>query len=535
MRYLRKILAMFMMLILLSTMCNMELQPVQASDIKIGLNRKHVVLEQGQKFQLKVKLKNFKIKNVKWSSNNKSVVTVSSKGKIVAKKKGKAKITVKAGKRKAVCNVSVIKKNGVSNKASKVAKEKKEQEEKKDKEKADYEAWEDWLLGEMKSEFYSEKPISLFRGESYDLKKEVPYFADEVMEKHRCRIFFKSTSETAITVDENGIVTAKNPGKVAVAYKIVEYKDDARTIVKNYNVVKYFRIVSCPDENPSYIVPEVDTEKCGTVNFWRSVVPIDYIKSLFHGKADDMIDRDIDCQIETILAPGNYYQLEYMQWSLNGNFDQDAYTEQYFQGDDDMMQNLINYENMNIILPSSSYIGLQRFPEKEIFGVLDYDKEGQIEYIAIIKEKIQEFQNLVSGCSTDYEKVQLIADKMADEWEYKLVERNPENKNLWSVFVLQETVCAGYAEAEYMILNSVGIPAVYVITGNGEWVPDVDYHAVVYAKIDSTWYGSDITWYDTGADERWMLYNLEDVEQVDARSKYEHTPIDEYAQFIPQI
>lgn len=48
-------------------------------------------------------------KNVKWSSSKSSVASVSSKGLVTAKKAGKTVITVKAGSKKATCNVTVKK------------------------------------------------------------------------------------------------------------------------------------------------------------------------------------------------------------------------------------------------------------------------------------------------------------------------------------------------------------------------------------------------------------------------------------------
>ena len=46
-------------------------------------------------------------KKIKWSSSKKSVATVSSKGKVKAKKAGTAKITAKIGKKKLTCKVTV--------------------------------------------------------------------------------------------------------------------------------------------------------------------------------------------------------------------------------------------------------------------------------------------------------------------------------------------------------------------------------------------------------------------------------------------
>ncbi len=54
-----------------------------------------------------IKLKNAKKKNVKWSSSNKKIATVTKAGKIKAKKKGSVKITAKYDGKKYVCKVTV--------------------------------------------------------------------------------------------------------------------------------------------------------------------------------------------------------------------------------------------------------------------------------------------------------------------------------------------------------------------------------------------------------------------------------------------
>ncbi len=46
--------------------------------------------------------------NVKWSSSNKKVATVTSKGKVTAKKEGKATIKAKVGKKTFTCKVTVV-------------------------------------------------------------------------------------------------------------------------------------------------------------------------------------------------------------------------------------------------------------------------------------------------------------------------------------------------------------------------------------------------------------------------------------------
>ena len=71
---------------------------------KIKLNKKKITMPVGQKYKLK--LKNCK-KKVKWTSSKKSTATVNKNGVVTAKKKGSAKITALAGKKKYVCKVTV--------------------------------------------------------------------------------------------------------------------------------------------------------------------------------------------------------------------------------------------------------------------------------------------------------------------------------------------------------------------------------------------------------------------------------------------
>lgn len=83
-----------------------SLMPVSASAATPRLNKTSKTLKVGQTYTLKV-LNNKKA--VKWSSSNKSVATVSSKGKVSAKSTGKATITAKVAKKTYKCKITVKK------------------------------------------------------------------------------------------------------------------------------------------------------------------------------------------------------------------------------------------------------------------------------------------------------------------------------------------------------------------------------------------------------------------------------------------
>ena len=80
-----------------------------ASSNAVTISAKKKTLYIGKSFTLKIRGTD---KAVKWSSSNKSVATVSAKGKVTAKKAGTAVITAKVGGKKLVCKVTVKKAPG---------------------------------------------------------------------------------------------------------------------------------------------------------------------------------------------------------------------------------------------------------------------------------------------------------------------------------------------------------------------------------------------------------------------------------------
>lgn len=100
----KKVLAIILTLILSISM----IPTINVSAAKkVKLNKTKATIYVGKTVTLK--LKNNK-KKVKWSSSNKKVATVSSKGKVKGKKVGKATITAKVGKKKYKCKITVKKK-----------------------------------------------------------------------------------------------------------------------------------------------------------------------------------------------------------------------------------------------------------------------------------------------------------------------------------------------------------------------------------------------------------------------------------------
>ena len=83
-------------------------QTSQKTTRKIRLNRRKLTLKKGKSFRLKVTLTPADSQDkIIYRTSNKKVATVSKTGKIRAKKKGKARITVISGKKKVICKVTV--------------------------------------------------------------------------------------------------------------------------------------------------------------------------------------------------------------------------------------------------------------------------------------------------------------------------------------------------------------------------------------------------------------------------------------------
>ena len=101
MKQVRKVLAIVLTLVL--TISIIPISNVSAAN-KVKLNKKKATVYVGKNVILKLKNNNG---NVKWSSSNKKVATVSSKGKVKGKRAGKATITAKVGSKKYKCKITV--------------------------------------------------------------------------------------------------------------------------------------------------------------------------------------------------------------------------------------------------------------------------------------------------------------------------------------------------------------------------------------------------------------------------------------------
>ena len=91
-----------------STSFNVKVQKKKVAVKKIRVDKKKITLKKKKSYKIKAELQPITASDkVTFTSSNKKVATVNAKGVVKAKKAGTAKITVKAGKKKAIVTVKV--------------------------------------------------------------------------------------------------------------------------------------------------------------------------------------------------------------------------------------------------------------------------------------------------------------------------------------------------------------------------------------------------------------------------------------------
>lgn len=197
--------------ILLVLVLTLGFSPVTNVEAKAAprLNYKKVTLVQGKKKRLKVRNLSRRRK-VKWYSTKKSVATVNRKGIVKAKRKGKAYIVAKVGKKKYRCKVIVKKR--VSKKKKKTKKSKKVKINKSTKRQLP-----SYKLAFMPEKNYAARTsLDFFTTIIDHWAKDFSNTSDSVRTK--CWRWY-SSNKSVISFNSRGIATFKKVGRANVYCK----------------------------------------------------------------------------------------------------------------------------------------------------------------------------------------------------------------------------------------------------------------------------------------------------------------------------
>lgn len=145
----------------------------------------------------------------------------------------------------------------------------------------------------------------------------------------------------------------------------------------------------------------------------------------------------------------------------------------------------------------SLYQGSSSSGWRAAFGVYSAFQNGTARSTATqsVKNQVDTWKNTVNSLSSEAEKVKKIHDLIVEKVDYNYDIYNSSSFNedtaytqsVYSVFCMDKTVCAGYAQAFEMMCNGVGVDCIAVTSDDHEWNK---------VRINDSWYNVDCTWAD---------------------------------------
>lgn len=123
-------------------------------------------------------------------------------------------------------------------------------------------------------------------------------------------------------------------------------------------------------------------------------------------------------------------------------------------------------------------------------GTYTMDEAERNRRQALIDAAVTECLSGISMEASDYEKVKYVYEYLIAHTEYN--KEAPDNQNICSVFIDNQSVCQGYAKATQYLLEKLDIKAALVIGS----VYEIESHAWNLVLIDGKYYYVDTTWGD---------------------------------------
>lgn len=141
----------------------------------------------------------------------------------------------------------------------------------------------------------------------------------------------------------------------------------------------------------------------------------------------------------------------------------------------------MNGYQYNTYTSGDTVIGLEFAPKYTM------DEEQRSIYQASVDTVADDWLSGISADASDYEKALYVFETLIEKVDYDA--NSEDNQNILSVFINQLTVCQGYADAAWYLLDKLGIEST-VITGTANGEP----HAWNLVYLDNAYYYMDVTW-----------------------------------------
>lgn len=108
-------------------------------------------------------------------------------------------------------------------------------------------------------------------------------------------------------------------------------------------------------------------------------------------------------------------------------------------------------------------------------------------YQTNVDEVVSQWLTGINENASDFDKALFVFETLIEKVDYN--EASKENQNILSVFIYNETVCQGYADAAWYLLDKLGIKSI-VISGTA----NNENHAWNLVYLDNAYYFMDVTW-----------------------------------------
>ena len=108
-------------------------------------------------------------------------------------------------------------------------------------------------------------------------------------------------------------------------------------------------------------------------------------------------------------------------------------------------------------------------------------------YQAKVDKVVDEWLSGIGMASCDFDKALYVYETLISKVDYDM--ESKENQNILSVFLYQSTVCQGYADAAWYMLDKLGIKST-IISGTA----NNQNHAWNLIYLDDAYYYMDVTW-----------------------------------------